>query len=150
MAKFALLDEVSEMAREIRVTWAWWKKNPGPMNLDLAREEFIDILHFAMLIALYRYDVSVLTRTIQDDQDICADMGGPVGDPHNYFVKAITRFFRSVDEENICGVIAGLMNLIDVGSLLLSLEPGDVFHIYTVKNEKNHVRVDTGQTVRPA
>lgn len=145
MAKFALIDEVSEMAREIRASWAWWKKNPGPMEWEKAREEFIDVLHFALLIALYRYDEKQLTDYV------CAvdsDMGGPVGDPHGYFIKAITRFLKAADDDNRTDLVKGLKNIVETGAVLLAMEQDDVYAIYQEKNAKNHVRVESGQTVR--
>ena len=140
MAKTAMLVEFAEAANEIQATWAWWKRD-RTLDLSRAHVEFIDVLHFAMLIALYRNSEEQMIEALYDEEP---DMYGPVADPHNNFIKAITRFFTAVDQDNRKNIAVGLYNIINTGALLYAMNPGEVFEVYRLKNERNHERVDGG------
>lgn len=146
MAKMAMLEEVSEMAREITATWKWWAPE---VTLDFSKAtfEFIDVVHFALLILLYRYSVDDLEAALTshaDDDLLDPDMWGPTGDPHNSFIKAVTRFLTSVDNDFQYRAIQGVRNIIETGAVLLALNKGDVAKAYKLKNERNHKRVEGG------
>lgn len=142
-AKMAFLTELSEMGDEILPTWAWWKKNIVGTDWNKAKFEFIDVLHFAMLLALYRYDVAQLELWIPKEHNQ-ADMYGPVGDPHDQFIRAVTRFLRAVDQENRSEVVIGLRNIIQTGAILVGMQRGEVYRAYQLKNKLNQERVAGG------
>jgi dimeric dUTPase (all-alpha-NTP-PPase superfamily) len=147
MAKSAMLVEVAEMLDEIQASWGWWKKNPRPTDVIAAHFEFIDVIHFAMLLLLYHNDVEDVVRIIKDDSpNYDSDMAGPVGDPHDAFITAITRFMTGIRMELRHTAIVNFKNIIETGSLLLGMYPGDVYKAYRIKNEINHKRVDNGET----
>lgn len=142
-AKFALLDEVSEFAREIKPTWKWWGGNQGEIDPQKATFELIDVMHFALLVALHRYPVDILAHPMRTWKWE-GDMWGPHTDKHNQFVKAIQRFLQAVDLESRSNVITGLFNIAQTGGELLNLAPGQIYEAYKLKNALNHKRVEGG------
>lgn len=63
----ALFAEVGEFANALKAEWAWWKRNDKRFtsNLDEAREELADIMHFWLLLGLARndYDIDKLSKS---------------------------------------------------------------------------------------
>lgn len=138
-AKFALHEEVAEFINELRPAWKWWGK-VEKLDRDKAIFEYIDVLHFAMLIALFNF--------YPDELETFLPVGGDMGmnhiDMYNQFSKAIQRFLIQVDQHNIQDVVVGLYNIINIGAKILDLKDGEVFEAYLKKNALNHKRVENG------
>lgn len=143
--KFAMLDEVSEFAREISEGWKWWSKSDKKNDVSAATFELVDIIHFAALLALYRHSDDMLCKQITEhSQYTQPDMYGEYSDKHNAFTRALQRFLRSIDYTNMTESIRGLRNIIETGADLIGLKKGDVFKAYMLKNARNHKRVEGG------
>jgi dimeric dUTPase (all-alpha-NTP-PPase superfamily) len=147
MAKMALVEEMAEMGHEINATWKWWSPvEKHILDFSKATFEFIDVIHFALLLLLYRYSEEELCYALKDEMsnDLEPDMWGAVGDPHNAFIKSVTRFLTAIDIDNRRLAIKGVRNIIETGAVLLGLNDGDVLKAYMLKNERNHKRVEGG------
>ena len=45
----ATLDEIGEFTHELKGDWCWWKKSQEPVDVDKVIEEYIDVVHFALM-----------------------------------------------------------------------------------------------------
>jgi dimeric dUTPase (all-alpha-NTP-PPase superfamily) len=143
--KFAMLCEVAEFLDEITSQWKWYAKVGLTHNHNKATFELVDIIHFAISLTLYRRSPeSINNEIIFVNQP---NMFGPVYDQQNQFAKALTAFMRSVDNENLEGIVTHLFNIIQTGGELLELKPGVIKTAYDIKNMRNQERVAGGVMV---
>lgn len=143
--KFAMLDEVSEFMRETEATWKWYK-HPSKQsnNHQNAIFEFIDVIHFALSLVLYRHDVSSICDLVKSGNVYEPTDYVEVDDMNNLFVKAMTNFLKMVDNDMRAQMVSALINFIQVGGMMLKLEPGDIRKAYEMKYKRNLARVAGG------
>lgn len=149
LIKMALIEEMAEMGQEINATWKWWSPvDKNTMDKSKATFEFIDVLHFALQILLYRNSVNSINDVLMAEPYIIdPDMGGNVSDPHHAYIQSVTRFLSSIDVDNKEMSIRGVRNIIETGSVLLDISGEDIYAAYMMKNKRNHQRVDGGVMV---
>lgn len=143
-AKLAVLDEVSEFIREIESDWKWWKVNPN-YHKQKALFELIDIVHFALMMALYHTDVSDLTMSSTDIKmlDIRSS-----GDKYDDFSVAIGLLMLESGEGDNLRRLQQVIHIINTGGALLGItDVNAIYHSYIMKNHRNHTRVDEGVLV---
>lgn len=152
-AKIAVIDEVGEFIREIESDWKWWKVNPN-YHKQKALFELIDIVHFALMMALYHTDNSTLAMTSTDltNDDFVFT---PSDDKYDDFSLAISDLLQMSKPEGDFGRLNAkrdsLRVILDVinsgGALLGGLDSNAIYQSYIMKNHRNHTRVDEGVLV---
>lgn len=144
-AKFAVLDEVSEFLRELESEWKWWKVG-GNYNRQKALYELIDVVHFAMLITLHKYELSDVLNDINYKTYIKPGAWLLMdGDDIEWFTDSLMDFLAPCNHSDIDEDVSRIANLIQAGGNLLGMtDPQDMFNAYVMKNQRNHSRVDGG------
>lgn len=144
-AKFAIMDEVGELLRELEHEWKWWKVNPN-YHKQKALFEFIDVIHFGMMIVLYHTnhsDVGMATT------ETLFNSFHPTNDKHDDFARTFGEFIRA--EHGVLDTdysITLLVELINAGANLLGITDSNaIYQAYIMKNHRNHIRVDSGVLV---
>lgn len=146
--KTAYWDEVGEFARELTPDWKWWsgKAKAKTIDFDKALYELIDVIHFGLMLILFRHDITQVVFRLGLKPTIEADMYGVVDDKYDHFIKANTRFLYSVAQHNLEQEIRNLLNVIETGCNVLGVQYADtVYYAYMEKNSLNHKRVEGGQ-----
>lgn len=146
----AIMDEVSEFLREIEPRWKWWSGRALEREIDqqAALFELIDIIHFAMMIVLYRHKLDHVIYTLDDDFDYHPSAFVEIVDADDHvgrFTQAVIQFLKDSPYAIRWTMIRRLIDIIETGGTLLRLEPGQIFEAYQLKNQLNHKRVEGGQ-----
>jgi dimeric dUTPase (all-alpha-NTP-PPase superfamily) len=145
--KFAILDETSEFLREIESTWKWWKHDPV-YNRQKALYELIDIIHFALVVVLLKFDLSDINIYIEEHGAHATQFGPFSGAEayEEYFNDALVRFLKNANHySDLDDIITVFCNLVQAGGELIGVtDPNEIFTAYVMKNNRNHQRVDGG------
>lgn len=144
-AEAAFIDECSEFLREIEPYWKWWsgKAQAKVIDINKATFELIDIIHFGLMIVLYRYHLDAVIFTLDDDFEYepSAFLTNPDDqDDLDKFTTSITSFLKSYRDHICFTVVKRLIDVIEMGGELIGLKPGQIFEAYQKKNELNSKR----------
>lgn len=127
----ALFDELGELMHAQKADWCWWKFTQEPVDVDKVIEEYIDVVHFALMYEI-KFGSGCYT-----DKDI----------EHNYIkLKYGSRCGQAfVYSRVICGVRDDevLAYVIALG-LHMGLSIGEIYKEYVRKNEINKERLANG------
>jgi dimeric dUTPase (all-alpha-NTP-PPase superfamily) len=142
-AEAAILDECSEFLREIEPFWKWWsgKAQAKIVEVNKATYELIDIIHFAMMIILYRFSLDKVLFILDDDFEYETSPRLKMDeDDLAQFTTAMIGFIANHRYSINYGLIRRLIEIIETGGNLLGLKPGQIFEAYQKKNKLNSKR----------
>lgn len=127
----AILDEVGELNHELKANWCWWKFTQEPTDKAKVFEEYIDVVHFALM-----YEIKFGTGCYQDEDikwnynKLKTDLG--FGQAYAFScVISLTR------DDNVLAYVIAL-------GLHLGYSFGEIYNEYIRKNETNKERLVKG------
>ena len=145
-AKLAMLAEVGEFLDEVEQNWHWYKSKPN-YHKQKALFELIDVVHFALMIALYHDSVDDLikwsTKEYLDDRSFTHVSSSDKSDD---FATAIGYLLASEDDAVF---LESILNIINSGAALIGgdFDENAIYHSYIMKNQRNEERVSKGVLV---
>lgn len=143
-AEAAFIDEASEFLREIEPMWKWWsgKAQAKAIDHNKATFELIDIIHFGLMIVLYRFSLDHVLYTLEEDFEYqpSAFITMIEGDELGRFTTAVNKFIEADRYSIRFTLIKRLIDVIETGGNLLGLKPGQIFEAYQKKNALNSKR----------
>lgn len=129
--RFAILDEVGELTHELKANWCWWKFTQEPKDEAKVFEEYIDVVHFALM-----YEIKFGTGCYMDEDikwnynKLKTDLG--FGQAYAFScVISLTR------DDNVLAYVIAL-------GLHLGYSFGEIYNEYIRKNEINKERLVKG------
>lgn len=141
-AEAAFIDEGSEFLREIEPYWKWWSGKAQAKTIDVnkATFELIDLIHFGLMIILYRFPLEHILYTLDDDFEYqpCALIAVEEDDLAQFTI-AFTSFLSNRYTIRYTK-IKRLIDIIETGGNLLGLKPGQIYEAYQKKNALNGQR----------
>lgn len=141
--KAAVIDETSEFLREISKDWMWWKRDKGVRDTEKAIFEFIDVVHFMLVLALYRISPEGLSLVVyRTEAD--ADRSFQYPDELNVLFIYQHRFMYGFDYDQQETTMRNFKSFLEMGCKVLEIESGDLMKAYRLKNELNFERVLSG------
>lgn len=145
-AEAAILDEVSEFLREIEPKWKWWSGKAQAKTIDQNKAifELIDLVHFGLMLILYRFPLTRVLWTLEDNFEYwpsalvaqCVDEDDEIG----RFTRSVTLFLDNTRYAINLTLIKRLIDIIEYGGKLLDLKPGQIYEAYQKKNALNGKR----------
>ncbi|WP_132945902.1 dUTP diphosphatase [Tumebacillus sp. BK434] len=126
----ALQVELAELANETRC-FKFWSKKPAS-GLDIILEEYVDVLHFALSLAL--------ELGYTDLQPAAAAPADSVTASFLELMDRSSRLAATRAQGDLEALLAGLLGL----GGQLGLQAGDIEAAYLAKNEVNHQRQAQG------
>ena len=140
MWRTAMFAEYGEFLEEIPHLWKWWKPTPNLTNYDLAVEEFVDVIKFAIGHWL-QYGID---RPVDVAENVSCEFSVPalevVGlDRLNNLIATLGREIDSGDN-----YMMTVMCAIHVGCDILKISKDTFLKAYVAKFEVNSQRVERG------
>ena len=131
----ALFDELGELMHAQKADWCWWKFTQEPTDKAKVFEEYIDVVHFALM-----YEIKVGSGCYQDEDikwnynKLKTDLG--FGQAYAFScVISLTR------DDNVLAYVIAL-------GLHLGYSIGEIYKEYIRKNEINKERLAKGYQER--
>lgn len=128
---FAILDEVGELTHELKGNWCWWKFTQEPKEEAKVFEEYIDVVHFALMYEIkfgsgcYQYeDIKWNYNKLKTD----------LGFGQAYAFSCVISLTR---DDNVLAYVIAL-------GLHLGYSFGEIYNEYIRKNEINKERLAKG------
>lgn len=127
----ALFDELGELMHAQKADWCWWKFTQEPVDVDKVIEEYIDVVHFALMYEI-KFGSGCYT-----DKDI----------EHNYIkLKYDLRLGQAFVYSRVLGTLKDndvLAYVIALG-LHMNYSIEEIYKEYVRKNEINKERLANG------
>lgn len=127
----AILDEIGELTHELKANWCWWKFTQEPKDHAKVFEEYIDVVHFALM-----YEIKFGSGCYQDEDikwnynKLKTDLG--FGQAYAFScVISLTR------DDNVLAYVIAL-------GLHLGYSIEEIYNEYIRKNEINKERLVKG------
>lgn len=128
---FAILDEVGELTHELKGNWCWWKFTQEPKDEAKVFEEYIDVVHFALMYEIkfgsgcYQYeDIKWNYNKLKTD----------LGFGQAYAFSCVISLTR---DDNVLAYVIAL-------GLHLGYSIEEIYNEYIRKNEINKERLAKG------
>lgn len=128
---FAILDEVGELTHELKGNWCWWKFTQEEKDEAKVFEEYIDVVHFALMYEIkfgtgcYQYeDIKWNYNKLKTD----------LGFGQAYAFSCVISLTR---DDNVLAYVIAL-------GLHLGYSFGEIYNEYIRKNEINKERLAKG------
>lgn len=128
---FAILDEVGELTHELKANWCWWKFTQEEKDPAKVFEEYIDVVHFALMYEIkfgsgcYQYeDIKWNYNKLKTD----------LGFGQAYAFSCVISLTR---DDNVLAYVIAL-------GLHLGYSFGEIYNEYIRKNEINKERLAKG------
>ena len=144
-AEAAFTDEVAEFLREIEPIWKWWSGKAKAKVIDKTKAAFelIDMIHFALMIVLYRFSLDKVLFTIEEEFEYTPSPRVETeSEPLSKFTTAYIEFLANCRYSINYGMVRRVIELIETGGVLLGLEPGQIYEAYQKKNALNSKRAE--------
>lgn len=127
----ALFDELGELMHAQKADWCWWKFTQEPVDVAKVFEEYVDVLHFALMFEITygdcRYqneDIEYNYRTLKFDSEL--------GQAYVY-----SRVLGSVEDDDVLAYVIAL-------GLHMGFSLEEIYKEYIRKNEINKERLANG------
>ncbi len=127
----ALFDELGELMHAQKADWCWWKFTQEPVDVAKVFEEYVDVLHFALMFEITygdcRYqneDIEYNYRTLKFDSEL--------GQAYVY-----SRVLGSVEDDDVLAYVIAL-------GLHMGFSLEKIYKEYIRKNEINKERLAKG------
>ena len=127
----AILDEVGELTHELKANWCWWKFTQEPKDEAKVFEEYIDVVHFALMYEIkfgagcYQYeDIKWNYNKLKTD----------LGFGQAYAFSCVISLTR---DDNVLAYVIAL-------GLHLGYSFGEIYNEYIRKNDINKERLAKG------
>lgn len=127
----ATLDEIGEFTHELKGDWCWWKFTQEPVDVAKVFEEYVDVLHFALMFEITygdcRYqneDIEYNYKTLKFDSEL--------GQAYVY-----SRVLGSVEDDDVLAYVIAL-------GLHMGFSLEKIYKEYIRKNEINKERLANG------
>lgn len=127
----ALFDELGELMHAQKGDWCWWKFTQEPVDVAKVIEEYVDVLHFALMFEITYGDCRYQNEDIECNCMILK-FDSELGQAYVY-----SRVLGSVEDYDVLAYVIAL-------GLHMGFSLEEIYKEYIRKNEINKERVANG------
>lgn len=139
---FAIFDELGELSHELKHEWCWWKEHQAEVDHDKTLEEYVDVVHFALI-----YEIDVLEHSKKERGSFSLN----ITKAHQMVefnanqdkLKVVNDLYTIIIKDTYWHPASLLWNVLELGFTLgFSME--DIYNEYLKKNKVNFERLANG------